>query len=72
MIGKWKENNVRTFSTTFGLNESASNNVISHCNNIKALKIAITSNNESVNVKCIIDMSWQKPDLFKKWIGGTY
>ena len=67
-----KKNNVRAFLTTFGLNESASNTVISHCNNIKALKIATTSNNESVNAKCIIDMSRQKPDLFKKWIGGAY
>ena len=66
MIGKWKENNVRAFLTTFDLNESASNNVISHCNNIKALKIAITSNNESVNTKCIINMSRQNPNLFKK------
>ena len=63
---------MRVFLTTFGLNESASTNVISHCNNIKALKIAITSNDESVNAKCIINMSQQKPDLFKKWPGGAY
>ena len=71
-IGQWKESNVRAFLTTFGLNDSATNHVISHCNNMKALKIANTSNKYSENAKYIINMSQQKPDLFKKWIGGAY
>ena len=38
--GKWSESNVESYLSTFGINVTATDKVITHCNNLKALENA--------------------------------
>ena len=51
---RWNEGNVRAYLSTFGINNTGSINVISHCHNKKALIDAMNDPNNNRNSMIII------------------
>ena len=73
MDGTWNESCVRSYVSTFGINQGGMNKIIEHCNSMKTLKNVTMGAGVDRNVReTILSDQRLNNDRYEFWKGGVY
>ena len=72
VIGKWNNSNAKSYLSSHCINHNGYNHIITHSENIKALKQCNTSTENDTNVNYIKTAARNNASDFEEWKGGAF